>query len=280
MVKIKIVKPQIWNFEIVKGKNAWKEVVYGAKLSGVPSEIEGKKVFKMIVENDYTSAIEHIIIKFDLKMTKGNAPEFLEHRIISHTGYSTRYIKVSEGIDKKVSAFEIIMPWHLLKPKDQKIKEQRKIFLKNIKENLKNYEKFLNEDLPRESARYILPFCQAVGIYHVTINLRSLLNLLGLRLCVRASPEFRCLASQIYFNLIEKLPIMKGLVGCRGFMRGACPENEVREKTNCPFKNQNSEIYIPTIKEIKKRMRLKKFNESEVLKSQEKIFKIWANWEG
>jgi flavin-dependent thymidylate synthase len=280
MVKIKIVKPQIWNFEIVKGKNAWKEVVYGAKLSGVPSEIEGKKVFKMIVENDYTSAIEHIIIKFDLKMTKGNAPEFLEHRIISHTGYSTRYIKVSEGIDKKVPAFEIIMPWHLLKPKDQKIKEQRKIFLKNIKENLKNYEKFLNEDLPRESARYILPFCQAVGIYHVTINLRSLLNLLGLRLCVRASPEFRCLASQIYFNLIEKLPIMKGLVGCRGFMRGACPENEVREKTNCPFKNQNSEIYIPTIKEIKKRMRLKKFNESEVLKSQEKIFKIWANWEG
>jgi flavin-dependent thymidylate synthase len=280
MVKIKIVKPQIWNFEIVKGKNAWKEVVYGAKLSGVPSEIEGKKVFKMIVENDYTSAIEHIIIKFDLKMTKGNAPEFLEHRIISHTGYSTRYIKVSEGIDKKVPAFEIIMPWHLLKPKDQKIKEQRKIFLKNIKENLKNYEKFLNEGLPRESARYILPFCQAVGIYHVTINLRSLLNLLGLRLCVRASPEFRCLASQIYFNLIEKLPIMKGLVGCRGFMRGACPENEVREKTNCPFKNQNSEIYIPTIKEIKKRMRLKKFNESEVLKSQEKIFKIWANWEG
>jgi hypothetical protein len=145
---------------------------------------------------------------------------------------------------------------------------------------LENYEKFLNEGLPRESARYILPFCQAVGIYHVTINLRSLLNLLGLRLCVRASPEFRCLASQIYFNLIKKLPIMRGLVGCRGFMRGACPENEVREKTNCQFKNQNSKIFIPTIKEIKKGVKLKKLDQNEILKAQEKIFKIWANWEG
>jgi flavin-dependent thymidylate synthase len=280
MLKIKIVKPQIWNFEIVKGKDAWKEVVYGARLSGVSSEIEGENVFKMIVENDYTSAIEHIIIKFDLKMTKGNASEFLEHRIVSHTGYSTRYIKVSEGIDKRTSAFEIIMPWHFLKTQNSKFKSQKLIFLENVKRNLENYEKFLNEGLPRESARYILPFCQAVGIYHVTINLRSLLNLLGLRLCVRASPEFRCLASQIYFNLIKKLPIMRGLVGCRGFMRGACPENEVREKTNCPFKNQNSKIFIPTIKEIKKGVKLKKLDQNEILKAQEKIFKIWANWEG
>ena len=279
-MEIKIVKPQIWNFEVINGEDAWKEVVYGARLSGVPSEMEGKKVFKMIVENDYTSAIEHVIIKFDLKMTKGNAPEFLEHRIISHTGYSTRYIKVSEGIDKKAPAFEIIMPWHLLKIQNSKFKNQKLIFLENVKKNLENYEKFMNEGLPRESARYILPFCQAVGIYHVTINLRSLSNLLELRLCVRASPEFRCLASQIYFNLVKKLPIIRGLVGCRGFMRGACPENEVREKTNCPFKNQNSKIFVPTIKEISAGKRLKKIDQENLLRAQEKIFKFWASWEG
>jgi flavin-dependent thymidylate synthase len=206
--------------------------------------------------------------------------EFLEHRIQSHTGYSTRYIKVSEGIHKKTPAFEIIMPWHLLNQKDEKTKKQRKIFLENIRENLKNYEDFLNEGLPRESARYILPFCQAVGIYHVTINLRSLLNLLGLRLCVRASPEFRCIASQIYFNLIKKLPIMRGLVGCRGFMKGVCPENEVREKTNCPFKNKNSKIFIPTIKEIREGIKINKINREELLKVQEEIFKRWAAWKG
>lgn len=288
-MEIKIVKPKIWNFEVVKGKDAWKEVVYGARLSGVPEEIEGEKVFKMMVENDYGSVLEHIIIKFDLKMTKGNAPEFLEHRIISHTGYSTRYIKVSEGIEKKKPTFEIIMPWHLLKTKNSKIKNQKLIFLENVKRNLENYENFLNEGLPKESARYILPFCQAVGIYHVTINLRSLLNLLSLRLCVRSSPEFRCLASQLYFNLVKKLPIMKGLVGCRGFYRGACPESDVtgvrkgeqhQNYPPCPFKNQNSDIFIPTFKELRKGIVSKKFNKERAVKIQEKIFRRWANWEG
>jgi len=268
-MKIKIVKPRIWNFKIVGGKNAWKEVVYCARVSGVPDEIKDRKIFSMIVENDYTSAIEHIIVKFDLQMTKGCAPEFLEHRIVSHTGFSTRYRKVSEPF------YQIILPWHLLKNK-----KERKIFLEKIRESLKIYETLLERGIPKESARYILPFCQAVGIYHVTINLRSLLNLLGLRLCVRASPEFRSLASQIYFNLIKKLPIMRGMVGCRGFMRGACPENEVREKTNCPFKNPKSKIFIPTIKEIRGKIDFKKLNLKEIIKVEEKLFKIWAEWKG
>ncbi|MBC7073966.1 FAD-dependent thymidylate synthase [Candidatus Parcubacteria bacterium] len=279
-MKIKIVKPKIWNFKVQGGKNAWKEVVYSARVSGVSQKIKEKEVFEMIVKNDYTSAIEHIIVKFDLKMTKGNSPEFLEHRMASHTGYSTRYIKVSEGFGKKQSFYEIILPWHFLKPKDKKTKEQKRIFLTNIKQNLQNYENFLMAGVLRESARYILPFCQAVGIYHVTINLRSLLNLLSLRLCTRASPEFRSLASQIYFNLIKKLPIMRGLVGCRGVMRGLCPENEARTFTDCPFKNKNSEIFIPTIKEFQAGIFPKKFNFEKIIQAQEKVFLKFAKWEG
>jgi len=279
-IKIKIVKPKVWNFEVLKGKKAWEEVVYSARVSGISQKMENEKVFKMIVENDYTSAIEHIIVKLDLKMTKGNAPELLEHRVMSHTGYSTRYIKVSEGIDKKIPAFEIIMPWHLLKAQNPRAKAQKPLFLKIIKRNLETYEKFLKENLPRESTRYILPFCQAVGIYHVTINLRSLLNLLGLRFCVRAAPEFRCLASQIYFQLIKKLPIMRCLVGCRGAMKGLCPENEARNPTDCPFKNSKSEMFIPTIKEFRAGISPKKINFKKITQAQEKVFLRMAKWEG
>jgi len=69
----------------------------------------------MMIENDYRSAVEHVIVKFDIKMSKGNAPEFLEHRIASHSGFSTRYIEVSSGIDKKELAYEVILPVHLMK---------------------------------------------------------------------------------------------------------------------------------------------------------------------
>ena len=273
MMKIKIVKPKIWNFEVIKGKEAWKEVVYATRMSGVPETVKDEKAFEMMVENDYSSILEHILIKFDLKITKGNAPEFLEHRIVSHTGYSTRYIKVSEGIGKETPNYEIILPLHLLK--DKKI---GKIILKANESSIKTYEDLISQEIPKEIARYVLPFSQAVGIYHVTINLRSLLNLLSLRLCVRASPEFRCLASQIYFNLIKELPIIRGMVGCRGLMRGVCPESGVREKTPCQFKNPNSPIFIPTKEEMKKGLKIKKIDLKKLIEVQEKIFRKWASW--
>lgn len=283
MIELKIIKPQIWNFEIVKGVDSWREVAYSAKVSGVPSEIKDEDIFKMIVKNDYGSTLEHVIIKFDLKMTKGNAPELLEHRITSHTGFSTRYIKVQEGIDKAKPQYEVIMPPYL---KDEKEKEK---FLELIKNNIQFYEDLLAKGVPKEGARYALPFCQAVGIYHFTINLRSFLNLLSLRLCVRTSPEFRCLASQLYFLLIEKLPILRGLVGCRGFMKAACPESGVtgvrmgephKYYPPCPFKNKETDVFIPTAGEIRSGINnLQKFDKEKAIKMQEAFFQKWANWE-
>jgi len=266
----------------VKGENAWKEVVYSARMSGVPENIPAEEIFRMIVKNDYGSALEHIIIKFDVKITKGNAPELLEHRIASHSGYSTRYIKVYKGIDKEKPVYEVILPPNLMRDA-----EKKEAFIKTVSKNLQLYESLLASGVPKESARYILPFCLAVGIYHFTINLRSLLNLLGLRLCVRASPEFRCIASQLYFNLLNELPLLRGLVGCRGLMRGACPESDVTgvrvgkqhpSYPPCPFRNRESEIFIPTIKELQSGIDVKEFNIEKAVEVQERIFKRWADW--
>ena len=295
-MKIKAVKPKIWNFEVIKGEDAWKEVVYAARVSGVPSRIDGKKVLRMMIENDYGSVLEHIIIKFDIKMAKGCAPELLEHRMSSHSGFSTRYVKADKRLDelkseKQKDVYEIIMPWHLLETEneDPKIKIRREFFLAGIKKSLEVYEYLINEGLPRDSARFALPFCQAVGIYHFTINLRSLLNLLSLRHCVRVCPDFRCLAAQMYFDLIKKLPIIRGMVGCRGFIKGTCPEANVTGVRKgeshpfypvCLFKNPNSDIFIPTTKELRKGIRVRKFNKEKALEAQEKVFAKWAKWEG
>ncbi|MEM2995125.1 MAG: FAD-dependent thymidylate synthase [Candidatus Bathyarchaeia archaeon] len=281
-MQIEIIKPKIWNFEIAKGKESWKEIVYSARISGVPPVVKDEEVFKMMVKNDYGSVLEHIIIKFDVKMSKGNAPELLEHRIASHSGFSTRFVKVFEGIEKEKPAYEIILPPHLIGDA-----EKREAFINLVGQNIRFYEDLLRAGVPKESARYVLPFCLAVGIYHFTINLRSLLNLLSLRLCVRTSPEFRCIASQLYFNLIENLPLLRGLVGCRGFMRGVCPEAGVTgvrvgkqhpTYPPCPFKNEGTDIYIPTVDELRSG-KTGKFSLEKAVEVQEEIFKKWRNWE-
>ena len=282
---IKIVNPQISNFKVIGGEKAFEEVVYSARMSGVPAEIQGEEVFRMMVANDYGSALEHVIIKFDIKMAKGNAPELLEHRMASHSGFSTRFINVNQGIEKEKPVYEIIMPWHLLKLDVQDPRKQE--FLNSIQKSIASYESLLQNGIPRESARYNLPFCQAVGTYHVTINLRSLLNFLGLRLCVRSSPEMRCLASQMYFKLLEELPTIQELVGCRGFMKSACPEEGVTGVRKgeqhpvyppCVFRSPNSDFFIPTASERVGNEKI--FNLSRALEAQKQIFTKWAAWEG
>lgn len=285
MVEITAVKPQIWNFELVGGADAWKEVAYSGRVSGVPDVVKDEEIFNMITKNDYASALEHMIIKFDIKMSKGNAPELLEHRMTSHSGYSTRYIKVHEGIEKKEPAYEVIVPWDLLKLKDDDPIKQE--FMKGVSQGVESYVKLLELGATTESSRYTLPFAQAVGTYHMTVNLRSMLNLLGLRLCVRTSPEFRCLAAQLYSVLIEKLPLARGLVGCRGFMKGVCPESNVtgvrtgeqhQHYPPCPFKTPGTEVFIPVQEEMGNIE--KPFDRAKATDVQEGVFKKWAAWEG
>ena len=266
-MKIIEVKPQISNFKIINGAEAWLEVVQSARLSGVPESVSDIDVFNMMVSNDYGSALEHILIKFSIVMSKGNAPEFLEHRMISHSGASTRYTSLKE--------FEIIVPFHLLK--DDYLKS---VFMIGVNESLNSYQRLLNEHCPREIARYTLPFCSASAKYWCTINLRSLINFLSLRLCVRASPELRCVASQLYFLLEENLPIIENKLGCRGYNKGICPEHGVTgyragENKKCPFSNPKSLCFIPTTSEIGEAHNMDK-NAINII--QKPLYKKWADW--
>jgi thymidylate synthase (FAD) len=300
-MKIKEIKPKIWNFKIVGGQTAWEEVAYSARMSGVPGEIAGEEIFRMIVENDYGSALEHIIVKFDLKMSKGNAPEMLEHRQASHSGFSTRYVNAvrsrEHGNEDAVlnlplafkepeETYEIIIPWHLISGASEFENEKSRL-LKSAEDSIAAYQGLLEIGVPREVARYVLPFCKAVGIYHYTMNLRSLLNFLALRLCVRASAEMRCLAAQLYFALEAELPIIKGSVGCRGFMMRVCPESGVtgvragkslKFYPSCPFKGEKSSIYIPTREEFGVSGRGGGFDFETAGEVKETVFRHWANW--
>jgi len=102
--------------------------------------------------------------------------------------------------------------------------------------------------ITRETVRHLLPLATHTN-YVWTINARSLMNFLGMRLCVRAAPEINDMAKQIHAIVVKLYPeIFKGKY-CRGYNLGVCPENEVRASTKCPFKNK-----IPTADQVRKEM--------------------------
>ncbi len=195
------------------------------------------EIVRMIVENDYTSAIEHISFTFDIsEMSIAASREFLEHRISSHTGRSTRY---NEEI-----GFGYYVPKEIRKNPDA-LKE----FGGMMEASNNAYVRLKDLGIKRESRRYILPMAMHCR-YLWTVNARSLINFLGLRLCVRASPEMKELAVALHKIVVKIYPEIFEGIDCRGIIMGVCPENAVRENFPCPYKK--GKRYIPTKEEVKK----------------------------
>jgi flavin-dependent thymidylate synthase len=253
-----------------------------------------EEIFNMIVENDYSSALEHVVFSFEIRgLSKGNALELLEHRIASHTGRSTRYQseagfdfnlppKVEEilrkrGIDereyKALALSGAPMP-EQLSQQERRILEH---YASAVRASRKAYRALLELGAGKESARYALPFAMHTA-YTYTVNLRSLINFFGLRLCVRASPEMRELAAKLYLAVREKFPQISR-VWCRGYNFAACPENEVRDSPQgreCPFKDRNSRVFIPTRKQIRRGIVLKKFDQQAFERVRDRLLQKWS----
>jgi len=292
---IKIEKPRIFNVDVKataeigdNASNEFRHVAYAARVSGVPPSIPDEESFLRMWDNGYMAPMRLITFRWMLLMTKGNDPEQLRNKIgKEQVGRSTRYLDA--GDDGK---YRIILPWHILqvltsqgmtvesfeelinndsrlekagKPidmgGDSMVSELTALyrFAESVKWGIHAYEELLESGIPRESARYVLPFCMAEAHYIQDVSLDYMDNFIKQRLCVRASPEMRCLASQMYFHLIEALPILWGRVGCSGFRNGLCPESGVTGhrvkdgggKRSCPFADKESLHYIPTVEEFK-----------------------------
>ncbi len=206
-----------------------KLIAESCRVSGVPPDIPDEEVVRMVVENDYGSVLEHIVFTFDVsEISVALSRELLEHRIASHTARSTRYH------DERNFDYVIPPPIEyddeIVKMFREAMESARKYYIKIFDRMV---EKGYSKSEAREVARYILPM--ATHTHYVwTINARSLINFLGLRLCKRASPEIRELARRIYEIVVKIYPEIFKNVGCRGFNLGLCPENEARPK-DCPY---------------------------------------------
>jgi thymidylate synthase (FAD) len=222
-------------------KDGIRLIADSCRVSGIPPELEDEEIVRMVVENDYTSVLEHISFTFDVSgISLALSRELLEHRIASHTARSTRYQEEGD--------FQYYVPRELEGNRDAMehyrgaIEAQRKAYL--ILRSL---------GISRETRRYLLPMAAHTN-YVLTMNARSLINFLGLRLCVRASPEMRELARKIHSIVKELYPAIFADIGCRGVNMAVCPENEVRESPQarqCPYRIRESRAYIPTKKEVR-----------------------------
>ena len=178
---------------------------------------------KYMVKHDYGSALEHVYFTFELRgISVATTRHLLEHRIASHTAKSTRYVS-------EVHDFKFYTPPNL---EGKLLSKYRDHMSRSL-----NLYKQIERKVDRESARYVLPMSLKCT-YVWTINIRSLLNFLRLRLCKNASPETQKLARLVKAKVMKVHPEIFENIDCRGSQWGICPEPKKRSCGKYPTRSK------------------------------------------
>lgn len=164
-----------------------------------------EKLLRYLMKNDHHTPFEKIVVELHVKCPIFVARQWFRHRIGSFNEASARY-----------KEFE----WETYQPKEWRLQDtSNKQSSSGVLEGpdatkvqymvnqaydiaYRAYEEMINKGVAREVARIVMP----VGMYTEffwTVNFRSLMNFLKLRMDTHAQLEIRTFANEIYKTLEE-----------------------------------------------------------------------------
>lgn len=142
------------------------------------------------LRNGHTSVAEHVSASFRIEgISRSCLAQLTRHRMASFSVTSQRYCEI-EGDD-----------WYVIPPSVIEAGEEVG-FIAEAEKAAKAYRRLLAKGVKKEDARFLLPEATKTSLI-MTINVRSLMNFLSIRLDKSAQWEIRELAEQIEQVLME-----------------------------------------------------------------------------
>ena len=167
---------------------------------------------KKVISTGHLSTVEGINFSFAIEdVSRSLLAQITHHRVgIQFSVQSQRYVKYDE--------IRYYTP-----PTIAKNKEALEVY-ELIMADIENAYLKLNElGIPAEDSRYVLSNATYTNI-STTINLRTLVHIMGLRLCARASLEIRMLMSEMRKAILEVEPWLSEILLPQCEHLGYCPE--------------------------------------------------------
>lgn len=191
-----------------------------------------EKILRKVIELGHHSTLEHASFTFGVKgVSRALTHQLVRHRIASYSQQSQRYVRFAQP--------EYIVPQKVGK------REDRKIFDDAVLNAWNAYNQLIENGVPEEDARYVLPNATATSIT-ITMNARELLHFFSLRCCNRAQWEIKKMAKLMLREVRSIAPIMFERAGAYCDQHGYCNQGEM----GCGR--------YPTLREIKRRKGRKK----------------------
>lgn len=175
------------------------------------SDSEIKKLLKFLIKAGHLSAVEHAAFTFAIEgVSRACTHQLVRHRLASYNQQSQRYVSFTDK-------FEFITPPAVADDAGLDVE-----FTEHVDAAFALYKRMLEQGVPAEDARYILPQAGETKIV-VTMNARELLHFFTLRCCNRAQWEIRRLALAMLDLVKPVAPIVFAVAG-PACVRGVCPE--------------------------------------------------------
>ena len=175
------------------------------------TEEEQIKFLKFIIQAEHTSILEHVAwTVYAENISRSLLAQLTRHRIASFTSASQHYSDYSD------------MPFVVSE-------EAMKLILIHGSLHAANFDyttMLENNMLPREEARQVLPNASAVNLM-MTINARSLLNLVKQRICRRNVEEMRIFADRLVKLIGHTWPEFAKCLGPYCFYLGKCNQGKM-----------------------------------------------------
>ncbi len=153
----------------------------------------------------------HLSFTFAVEgISRACSHQLVRHRVASFSQQSQRYIQV-----KRLNE-------HVVTPTTVAEKAGGE-FSSFVETASRVYSKLVEEGVPREDARFVLPNATETSLL-ITMDGRSLMHFFGLRLCNRAQWEVREMAEEMLRQVRLAEPELFSLAGPYCVQLGKCPE--------------------------------------------------------
>jgi thymidylate synthase (FAD) len=160
------------------------------------------KILSKVIRNKHYSVLEHASFTFSIDgVSRTLLAQITRHRLASFSVQSQRYVRFKKIYNR------FIIP-HTIKKNKLMLNKYYSLLNKIL--NL--YNELLEQNIPTEDARYILPNASTTNIIF-TMNARELRHFFSLRCCNKAQWEIRELACKMLHIVKSKVPLLFILAG-------------------------------------------------------------------
>lgn len=176
-------------------------------------EIKGNPsaLLSFLISADHLNPVEHAVICFRITdVSRACFDQHVRHRIASYTSSSQHY--------QDYTSYDCFV--HPYMVNDERVQKAHA-------EAVNAYALLMQDGEAKEEARMLLPMSAGVNVV-VTMNARSLINFLQLRLCRRNVQEMQMLATAMHSMCCDWFPELFSMIGPYCFMHnGRCNQGKM-----------------------------------------------------